>query len=92
MGLPRTCPACSGTLRWIQMESGRMVPVDPVPTPKTGTVAARRAGDNRYAAGYTITPRNPLRDGFTLFDPHRLVCDMKRRPRTGPKAQPAPLF
>lgn len=91
-GLPHTCRACWGPLRWIQMESGRMVPVDPVPTPRTGDVAARPTGTNRYAAGYLLTERRPLRDGFVRFDSHRRTCDMRRRPKSAPKATPTPLF
>ncbi len=82
---PRLCPACSGTLRWVEMRSGRWVPVDPVPTPKTGSVAARLVGD-RYVAGYIVGETRPLREGFTLFDPHTRVCDMKRRPKAAPHA------
>ena len=81
----RMCRSCSATLRWIEMESGRLFPVDPVPTPLTGTIAARLVG-SRYVAGYVVTPRRPLRDGFTLFDSHYRVCSMKRTTRTpGPK-------
>lgn len=81
----RLCPVCSGTLRWIEMQSGRLLPVDAVPTPQTGTVAARLVG-NRYVSGYVIGATRPLREGFTLFDPHTRVCDMKRRPKAAPRA------
>lgn len=84
----RPCPACHATLRWIEMETGRLFPCDPVPTPNTGTVAARLVG-SRYVAGYIVTARKPLREGFTLFDPHYRVCDMRRRAK---KPRPPALF
>lgn len=68
------------------MESGKAMPVDPVPTPQTGTLAARRVGD-RYAAGYVVTAARPLAAGFTLFTPHWASCDMRPRTKT-PKTQP----
>ncbi|MDO5535219.1 MAG: hypothetical protein Q4F65_11275 [Propionibacteriaceae bacterium] len=80
----RLCPACSGTLRWIEMQSGRLCPVDPVPTPQTGTVAARLVGE-RYVAGYIVGPSRPLRTGFVLFDPHTRVCNMRRNQKHTPK-------
>lgn len=91
--MPRPiCRACSATIRWIEMESGRVFPVDPVPTPRTGNVAARLVG-TRYVAGYVITSARPLRDGWTAFDSHYRVCDMKRRTRSGaPRSLPQPLF
>ena len=82
--MPRPiCRACSATIRWVEMESGRLFPVDPVPTPRTGTVAARLVG-NRYVAGYVIGESRPLREGFTLFDPHTRTCDMRRRTKSAP--------
>ena len=83
----RVCRSCSATIRWIEMESGKSFPVDPVPTPQTGTVAARLVG-NRYVAGYVITAARPLRDGFTLFDSHYRVCSM-RRTRLSPGPRPS---
>ena len=81
----RMCRSCSATIRWIEMESGRLFPVDPVPTPQTGNIAARLIG-TRYAAGYVITAARPLRDGWQAFDSHYRVCDMRRRSRTpGPR-------
>lgn len=83
----RTCPECSATLRWVEMESGKFFPVDPVPTPRTGNVAARKVG-GRYVAGYVLTQARPLRDGFTLFDSHYRVCSM-RRVRRAPGRRPS---
>ena len=80
------CRGCQATVRWIEMESGKRFPVDPVPTPRTGSVAARLVGD-RYVSGYVVTLRRPLRDGFTLFDPHYRVCRMDGTRRSpGPRA------
>ena len=88
----RVCPRCSATLRWVLLESGKHFPVDPVPTPRTGDVAARLVGD-RYVSGYIVTQRRPLRAGFTLFDSHYRHCDMRRTPpRTATHALPVPLF
>lgn len=81
--LPRLCPSCSATLRWIEMESGRHFPVDAVPTPRTGNIAARLVG-KRYVAGYAISSRRPPRPGFTLFDSHYRICDMKVRTKLAP--------
>ncbi len=91
--MPRPiCRACSATIRWIEMESGRVFPVDPVPTPRTGNVAARLVG-TRYVAGYIITSGRPLKPGWTAFDSHYRVCDMQRRARSGaPRSLPQPLF
>ena len=81
MALPRLCRACSGPLRWIQFEDGRMRPVDPVPTPRTGDVAARPVG-GRYTAGYRLSNHRPLRDGFVRFDSHARICRPRRVPPT----------
>lgn len=80
------CRSCSATLRWVRMESGKGMPVDPVPTPLTGNVAARLVG-TRYVAGYVVTAKNPLRSGFTLFTAHWVSCDMKPRSKA-PKTPP----
>ena len=57
-----------------------MRPVDPVPTPQTGDIAARLVGD-RYTAGYRLSEYRPLREGFTRFDSHGRIC---RPPRVAP--------
>lgn len=88
--MPHLCRACSGTLRWVEMESGRHLPVDPVPTPRTGDIAARLVG-NRYVAGYKISRLRPLLPGYTRFDSHYRTCDMKPRPSLGHRAVPQPL-
>ena len=94
------CPQCSATLRWIEMESGKRFPVDPVPTPRTGDIAARPAGAGRtlhYVAGYKVTSARPAREGFVLFTSHyRSGCRMRqpdlRPPSAGPRSVPNPLF
>lgn len=87
------CRSCSASIRWIRMDTGKAMPVDAVATPKTGNVAARQVGD-RWTAGYVVTARTPLRDGFTLFTAHWASCDMRRpQPRTPqPRATSTPLF
>ena len=63
------------------METGRLRPVDPVPTPQTGDIAARLVGD-RYTAGYRLSEYRPLREGFTRFDSHSRICCPPRAPKT----------
>lgn len=87
------CPECSATLRWVEMESGRKFPVDPVATPQTGDIAARPVGAGRqlhYVAGYKVTRSQPPREGFVLFTSHyRSGCRMERRT---PRPRTTPLF
>lgn len=85
-----TCRRCGATLRFIQMDSGKVMPVNPIPD-RTGTVAARKVGD-RWAAGYIVTSgSSPLKPGFTLFRAHWADCPPDS-PRRDPRGAPNFLF
>lgn len=69
---PATCRRCMATLRFVQMTSGKAMPVNPIPDP-TGNVAARKIG-HRYAAGYVLHKGEDPKPGFVVFRPHWADC------------------
>jgi hypothetical protein len=93
-GLPRPgeCRDCADPIRFVHLESGRTVPVNPLPARDgAGTIAARlvRTTDGRQLRGYALSktrgpePHNPLR--FTV---HAATC--KSRPANAPPGADQP--
>jgi len=66
-----SCGHCHATIRFVQLDTGSAMPVDPVPNPE-GNVAARPQGT--VLVGYRITKARPLEPGYRLFMPHRAAC------------------
>lgn len=79
------CRYCEATIRWVQLESGKSIPVNPISDP-AGTVAASWQGASLI--GYVTAKARPLRDGYQLYRAHRADChpDKPRNPT------PAALF
>jgi hypothetical protein len=78
------------TLRWVDMASGKKMPVNPVADP-TGNVAARRIG-GRYAAGYVLRHGEEPKPGFTVFRGHFLDCPPDAPKHTRAESFAAALF
>jgi len=71
-----TCRDCRATIRFVRLESGKSMPVNPMPD-ETGTVAADWQG--RVLVGYVLSKTDPLRPGYRLYRAHRADCSDKPR-------------
>lgn len=84
------CDRCGAFLRWVTMESGAVMPVNPRKDP-AGSVAAapfNRRGRTRYVGGHIVTDQHPAEDGEARFrPPHRRLsadpvgADARRHPQ-----------
>lgn len=80
---PGSCRTCGAALKWVRMESsGKSLPVNPIPDPSGGNVAARWTGA-RWAAGYVLRKGEDPKPGFSVFRPHAADCrpDVPRKTR-----------
>lgn len=93
---------CGATIRWLLLNTGKHIAVNPVPDP-AGNVAAKRWTDGNYHEGYVTSKASPLKPGFVLFMPHAADCsdpserkpmpsDLAARAKPAPAADPDPLF
>ncbi len=86
---PSVCPRCMATLRWVDMASGKRIPVEAVPMPRTGNIAARPLG-SRLAAGYQLHPGETPKPGFNVYRNHYADCPPSAAKRT--RDESASLF
>lgn len=93
-GLPRPgeCRDCHEPIRFVSLDSGRMMPVNPLPsTEGKGSIAARQSGYR--LEGFVICrdrlsdPRYPLR-----FTAHYATCIEQRPQRPAAPEPDVPLF
>lgn len=66
------CRRCEAQMLFVRLDTGRSIPVDPIPDP-TGNVAARR--DGRGLVGHVVSKDHPVEDGQQLYRPHIAACD-----------------
>lgn len=88
---PTSCSRCMAPLRWVDMASGKRMPVEAVPMPQTGNVAARPLG-SRLAAGYVLHQGELPRPGFRVYRSHFLDCPPNTPKHTRAEANSAALF
>lgn len=68
------CPNCTELIRYVQITSGNLVPVEPMPHLDRGIVAAKFV-EGRLL-GYCITQAKPLIDDHDRYVLHK--CTTKR--------------
>ena len=73
--LAAPCPDCGEIIRFVQIKSGNLVPVEPVPYPDKGIVAAKMV-EGRLL-GYVINQQHPLLDDHDRYVLHH--CPTKKR-------------
>lgn len=91
-GLPRPsdCRACGDPIRFVKLNTGKAMPVNPLPTPE-GNVAAHLAGGR--LVGFVISrdhlpgPLDPYR-----FRAHYATCEAVERGTRKPKPEPHPAL
>jgi hypothetical protein len=92
--LPRLaeCRDCHDPIRFVRMvATGRPCPVDPMPNPDRGTIAAQIRG--RDLVGFVITPDHRADPTYGLrFVPHGATCPERPKPRIRPVETDVPLF
>lgn len=93
--LPRIteCRDCQQPIRFVSMESGRNMPVNPAPRgafPRIGHVAARLNGHR--LEGFVVTrERQPGPAHRHYFTPHYSTCAKGKKPTT-PTTEPDPAL
>jgi hypothetical protein len=84
-GLPRPaeCNACADPIRFVNLDTGKAMPVNPAPGPD-GNVAARMRGGR--LVGFVITAaRRPGPLDRYRFTPHYATCEaVDRTPKPAP--------
>jgi hypothetical protein len=85
-----TCRVCHATIKFVRLDSGRPIPVDPIPTPDDkGNVAAKLVGST--LEGYVISAAKPLLDDYQTYRPHFASCK-PNKPRVTIKERTPTLF
>lgn len=76
-GLPLAdCRACAAPIRFVHLDTGKAMPVDPIPNAR-GNVAARRIGSKLH--GYVISATHPMDPMFLRMVPHYATCEEQQR-------------
>jgi len=69
------CPDCNEAVRFVQIKSGNLIKVEPLPYPDRGIVAAKMV-EGRLL-GYVINAWNPLVDDHDRYALHQ--CPARKR-------------
>lgn len=86
---PAECRGCQEPIRFVRLDTGKLIPVNPAPNP-AGNVAARLSGGRLY--GFVISRDKQPGLGHSLrFTPHYATCEAAGRKPTKqkPAADPA---
>ena len=87
----KPCMYCHALIVFVKLDTGRPIPVEPVPYPDKGNVAAIRNKRTGVLTGYVISQTKPLLDGYERFMPHRATCHPEK-PRVTAPNRAATLF
>lgn len=83
------CRYCLATIRFVKLDTGASIPVDPIAQPDRGTVAAKVQG--RDLAGYVMSQTKPLQPGYSRYVVHRASCKPDK-PKVTADQRAASLF
>lgn len=78
------CRDCHATIKFVSLDTGKVMPIDPIPHPR-GNVAAT---GGRALTGYVLSKDKPLRDGYRTYMPHRAACDTGEPRKTAGERTP----
>lgn len=85
------CRACAAPIVWCLLDTGKRIPLNPLPDEKRGNVACHIAGGNLH--GFVISrdhrpgPLDPLR-----MVPHHATCEEHQRTTKSTPAEPDPAL
>ena len=65
------CRTCSQTIKFVRLDTGKAIPVEPLPHPG-GNVAAKKVGGT--LVGYVLALDKPLQPGHDQYQPHFAIC------------------
>ena len=72
-----TCRDCFATILFVKLDTGRPIPVDPIPLPDKGNVAASKTPSGKLV-GHVISRTKPLQDHQERYMPHHASCKPER--------------
>lgn len=81
------CQECCNPILFVLLNTGKRIPVDPIPNPR-GNVAAMRIGNNLH--GHVIANNTTPNDRFTLHMPHHATCPDRPGPEPKKPRDPDP--
>jgi hypothetical protein len=71
--MSKICDRCFATIRFVRLDTGKPIPVDPIPTADDkGNVAAHLEG--KTLVGFVISREKPLQAGYRTYRPHFASC------------------
>lgn len=89
--LPRLseCRTCKDPIRFVALDTGKAMPVNPMPD-VTGNVAARMIAGRLH--GFVISHAKPAGPRDLRFRPHYATCGEAQRKPAKPKPEPPPAL
>lgn len=84
LGKLHECRACTNPIRFVKLDTGKAMPINPMPNP-AGNVSAYLIGGQLH--GHVISREKPA-DGRWRFVAHYATCEERERP--APKPEPVP--
>ena len=84
------CSECCNPILFVILNTGKRIPVDPMPNPR-GNVAARRIGNNLH--GHVIGNALAVEPPYLAHMPHAATCPDRKGPQaTKTSPEPDPLL
>lgn len=81
------CRSCTLPIRFVQMSSGKAMPINPAENP-TGNVCAKVVGGR--LVGFVISREHPAKPGWKRFTAHYATCTERDHPTPKPDPEPDP--
>lgn len=69
------CRECADPIVWAMLDTGKRIPLNPLPNPDKGNVACRVVGGNLH--GYVISKDHPADPLFLRMVPHFSTCEAR---------------
>jgi hypothetical protein len=92
LGVPLAeCRTCAEPIRFVRLDTGKAMPVNPLPDPRGNVTASVIMG---RLAGFVISEEHQPRPGAMRFVPHFATCEerKKKAKADGPSPAEEPLW
>lgn len=88
--MSKPCDRCGGVIKFVRLDTGKAIPVDPIPSKDRGNVAAAK-NERGELVGHVMSASKPEQAHQSRYVPHYASCKPDR-PLIPASQRPPSLF